>query len=270
MWMILFQNASARSMQNRFRFVNVLARGRCKNEARWKADRRHLYCVRVSAIGRWHFWLVFNQIKRFANTTCFNVLFPFIYSWFLAFSFRLALIYLFLLSFLIRFFVFVLHSLTFPVLFSLVLILTHCSVPSLPLFQIFFSSFLHPFLSCTGFFFLAFSYLSFLSFLFLSFLLCNSTFCNFEIFSANNVGSKGKKHYFQPVNACLKKNEWNEYWLLQNKTLFTKWEQRARKNKRICSVCSDVWTTVGHICLSVGFDRHPVSFRKKKITRKSF
>lgn len=22
--------------------------------------------------------------------------------------------------------------------------------------------------------------------------------------------------------------------------------------------------TVGHICLSVGFDRHPVSFRKKK------
>lgn len=210
MWMILFQNASARSMQNRFRFVNVLARGRCKNEARWKADRRHLYCVRVSAIGRWHFWLVFNQIKRFANTTCFNVLFPFIYSWFLAFSFRLALIYLFLLSFLIRFFVFVLHSLTFPVLFSLVLILTHCSVPSLPLFQIFFSSFLHPFLSCTGFFFLAFSYLSFLSFLFLSFLLCNSTFCNFEIFSANNVGSKGKKHYFQPVNACLKKmNEMN-------------------------------------------------------------
>lgn len=154
MWMILFQNASARSMQNRFRFVNVLARGRCKNEARWKADRRHLYCVRVSAIGRWHFWLVFNQIKRFANTTCFNVLFPFIYSWFLAFSFRLALIYLFLLSFLIRFFVFVfvLHSLTFPVLFSLVLILTHCSVPSLPLFQIFFSSFLHPFLSCTVFF----------------------------------------------------------------------------------------------------------------------
>lgn len=119
MWMILFQNASARSMQNRFRFVNVLARGRCKNEARWKADRRHLYCVRVSAIGRWHFWLVFNQIKRFANTTCFNVLFPFIYSWFLAFSFRLALIYLFLLSFLIRFFLFffILHSLTFPVLF---------------------------------------------------------------------------------------------------------------------------------------------------------
>lgn len=156
MWMILFQNASARSMLNRFRFVNVLARGRCKNEARWKADRRHLYCVRVSAIGRWHFWLVFNQIKRFANTTCFNVLFPFIYSWFLAFSFRLVLIYLFLLSFLIRFFLSFIRWLSlffFPLISRLTHSLTHY-VPSLPLFQIFFSSFLHPFLSSTFFVFL--------------------------------------------------------------------------------------------------------------------